>query len=70
MIATISPSHKQYQHTVNTLKYANRAKEIKTRVRVRQSVFVYDKDAKDTMLLYCRESCLYLKKCFCSMSAG
>ena len=33
MIATISSGLSQYHHTVNTLKYADRAKEIKTHVR-------------------------------------
>ena len=32
MIATVSASSQQYNHTINTLKYANRAKEIKTNV--------------------------------------
>lgn len=32
MIATVSASSEQYNHTINTLKYANRAKEIKTSV--------------------------------------
>ena len=32
MIANISPSHKQFEETVNTLKYANRAKNLKTQV--------------------------------------
>ncbi|KAI0503460.1 hypothetical protein KFK09_014394 [Dendrobium nobile] len=32
MIATVSPADDQYHHTVNTLKYADRAKEIKTHV--------------------------------------
>ncbi|XP_026659921.2 kinesin-like protein KIN-8B isoform X3 [Phoenix dactylifera] len=32
MVATISPADDQYIHTVNTLKYADRAKEIKTHV--------------------------------------
>lgn len=36
MIATVSPSASQYHHTLNTLKYANRAKEIKTHVRRNQ----------------------------------
>jgi kinesin family protein 18/19 len=31
MIATVSPSSSQYEETVNTLKYANRAKNIKTK---------------------------------------
>jgi len=34
MIATVASSDSQYNHTVNTLKYADRAKEIKTHVRV------------------------------------
>ncbi|GAQ83814.1 Kinesin-like protein [Klebsormidium nitens] len=33
MIATVSSSSDQYQHTTNTLKYADRAKEIKTHIR-------------------------------------
>ena len=32
MIATISPAAAQYEETINTLKYANRAKNIKMRV--------------------------------------
>ncbi|KAJ8513950.1 hypothetical protein OPV22_004384 [Ensete ventricosum] len=32
MVATISPADDQYRHTINTLKYADRAKEIKTQV--------------------------------------
>ncbi|KZV57030.1 hypothetical protein F511_08188 [Dorcoceras hygrometricum] len=33
MIATISPADNLYHHTVNTLKYADRAKEIKTHIQ-------------------------------------
>ncbi|VFQ69138.1 unnamed protein product [Cuscuta campestris] len=33
MIATISPVDNQYHHIVNTLKYAHRAKEIKTHIQ-------------------------------------
>ncbi|KAL8528890.1 hypothetical protein ACS0TY_006382 [Phlomoides rotata] len=33
MIATISPADNQYHHTLNTLKYADRAKEIKTHIQ-------------------------------------
>ncbi|XP_023757908.1 kinesin-like protein KIN-8B [Lactuca sativa] len=33
MIATISPADNQYHHTINTLKYADRAKEIKTHIQ-------------------------------------
>ncbi|KAL1530516.1 hypothetical protein AB1Y20_001417 [Prymnesium parvum] len=32
MIANISPSHRQFEETINTLKYANRAKNLKTKV--------------------------------------
>ncbi|GFZ18866.1 P-loop containing nucleoside triphosphate hydrolases superfamily protein [Actinidia rufa] len=34
MVATISPADNQYHHTVNTLKYADRAKEIKTHIQI------------------------------------
>ncbi|KAF3439139.1 hypothetical protein FNV43_RR17414 [Rhamnella rubrinervis] len=33
MVAAISPADSQYHHTVNTLKYADRAKEIKTHIQ-------------------------------------
>ncbi|KAG9439877.1 hypothetical protein H6P81_020042 [Aristolochia fimbriata] len=33
MVATISPAVDQYHHTINTLKYADRAKEIKTHIQ-------------------------------------
>ncbi|CDP02664.1 unnamed protein product [Coffea canephora] len=33
MIATVSPADSQYHHTVNTLKYADRAKEIRTHIQ-------------------------------------
>ena len=32
MITTISPAASQYEETINSLKYANRAKNIKMRV--------------------------------------
>ena len=32
MITTVSPASLQYEETINTLKYANRAKNIKMRV--------------------------------------
>lgn len=35
MIATVTPVDNQYHNTVNTLKYADRAKEIKTHIQVR-----------------------------------
>lgn len=33
MVATVSPANNQYHHTLNTLKYADRAKEIRTHVQ-------------------------------------
>jgi kinesin family member 18/19 len=38
MIATASPGEGQYEETVNTLKYANRAKNIKTRVEANKKM--------------------------------
>ena len=32
MIANITPSHREFEETINTLKYANRAKNLKTQV--------------------------------------
>lgn len=34
MVATVSCGADQYHHTTNTLKYADRAKEIKTHIQV------------------------------------
>ena len=33
MVANVSCGNDQYNHTINTLKYADRAKEIKTNVQ-------------------------------------
>lgn len=38
MIATASPGESQYEETVNTLKYANRAKNIKMRVQANKKL--------------------------------
>eukprot|EP00899_Mesostigma_viride_P002293 jgi/Mesvir1/12064/Mv00350-RA.1 len=45
MVATVSPGSNQYQHTNNTLKYADRAKEIKTHVAA--NVSTVDKHVAD-----------------------
>ncbi|PKA65986.1 Kinesin-like protein FLA10 [Apostasia shenzhenica] len=45
MIATISPADVQYHHTVNTLKYADRAKEIKTHVH--KNIGIVDTHVED-----------------------
>lgn len=42
MIANISPSSKLYDDTHNTLKYASRAKEIKSSVRIKVIVLFYN----------------------------
>lgn len=39
MIANVSPSSKSYDDTHNTLKYANRAKEIKSSVSIKIILF-------------------------------
>ena len=36
MIACISPSDRDFMETLNTLKYANRARNIKNRVQINQ----------------------------------
>lgn len=41
MIANVSPSSLSYEDTHNTLKYANRAKEIKSTVRSWHNMNVY-----------------------------
>ncbi|KAG0450971.1 hypothetical protein HPP92_026665 [Vanilla planifolia] len=45
MIATISPADDQYHHTINTLKYADRAKEIKTHVH--KNIGIIDTHVED-----------------------
>ncbi len=46
MIACISPSDRDFVETLNTLKYANRARNIKNKVSVNQ-----DKTSKQISLL-------------------
>lgn len=41
MIANVSPSSKSYDDTHNTLKYANRAKEIKSSVSIKSLFFIF-----------------------------
>jgi len=38
MIATVSPAGSQIEETINTLKYANRAKNIKMRVEANKKL--------------------------------
>ena len=46
MIACVSPTDKDFMETLTTLKYANRARNIKNKVTVNQ-----DKSSKTIMLL-------------------
>ena len=48
MIANISPSGLSFEDTYNTLKYADRAKQIKTKVRY----------------MYCTSACMYMYEDF------
>jgi kinesin family protein 4/21/27 len=46
MIACVSPSDRDFMETLNTLKYANRARNIKNRVSLNQ-----DKSSRTIVLL-------------------
>lgn len=46
MIACVSPSDRDFMETLNTLKYANRARNIKNRVTMKQ-----DKSSRTIALL-------------------
>ncbi|KAK4490692.1 hypothetical protein RD792_001388 [Penstemon davidsonii] len=50
MIATISPADNQYHHTVNTLKYADRAKEIRTHIQSEVSLLRKELSEKESQL--------------------
>lgn len=51
MVATVSPVDSQYHHTVNTLKYADRAKEIKTHIQVRNiHLDIFNLDQEHTIM--------------------
>ena len=55
MIANISPSSQCYEDTHNTLKYANRAKNIKNKPKINE-------DPKDAMLREYQEEIQKLKE--------
>ena len=57
MIACVSPSDRDFMETLNTLKYANRARNIKNKVSVANYYYTVD---------YCGQGFtqLYRKKCF------
>lgn len=42
MIVTISPASSQFEETLNTLKYANRAKNIKTNAKKNKKLIKYN----------------------------
>lgn len=52
MIANVSPSSKMYDDTLNTLKYANRAKEIKTSVSIKMIPF-YPQHVELVFFFFC-----------------
>ena len=55
MIATISPAEYNYEETISTLKYANRAKNIKNKPRITE-------DPKDTKIREYQQEILRIKK--------
>lgn len=50
MIANISPASNCCEHTLNTLRYADRVKELKGDGGVKKSLTIEDKKAKEMML--------------------
>jgi hypothetical protein len=52
MIANITPAASSFEETLNTLKYANRAKKIKTQVR-----YVLTAGSSQTERLGCLDCC-------------
>jgi kinesin family protein 3/17 len=55
MIANVGPSNYNYEETVSTLKYANRAKNIKNDVKINE-------DPKDALLRQFQEEIKRLKE--------
>jgi hypothetical protein len=54
MIAALGPSAESWDETMSTLRYANRAKNIKNKPKINE-------DPKDTMLRECQEEITRLK---------
>ncbi|KAJ3149296.1 Kinesin-like protein kif3b [Geranomyces michiganensis] len=63
MIATLSPASYNYEETVSTLRYANRAKSIKNKPKVNE-------DPKDAMLKSCQEEIEKLKMALAARQKG
>ncbi|KAI4326004.1 hypothetical protein MLD38_031362 [Melastoma candidum] len=62
MVATVSPADNQYHHTVNTLKYADRAKEIKTHIQKNIGTINTRLSDYQRMIDSLQEEVLHLKK--------
>ncbi|TPX55052.1 hypothetical protein PhCBS80983_g05643 [Powellomyces hirtus] len=63
MIATLSPASYNYDETLSTLRYANRAKSIKNKPKVNE-------DPKDAMLKQCQEEIEKLKMALAARQKG
>lgn len=61
MIATISPGHNQYEETINTLKYANRAKNIKIRAQANKKMVYMHISAYKNIIADLKDEILQLK---------
>ena len=53
MIACISPTDRDFMETLNTLKYANRARNIKNKVSHRRSIIVWPYDITEPYYTVC-----------------
>lgn len=62
MIATASPAEGQYEETVNTLKYANRAKNIKMRVQANKKMVYQHISTYKSIISDLREEIINLKQ--------
>lgn len=61
MIATISPGHNQQEETINTLKYANRAKNIKIRAQPNKKMVYMHISAYKNIIADLRDEIAQLK---------
>jgi kinesin family protein 18/19 len=61
MIATISPGHNQFEETINTLKYANRAKNIKIRAQVNKKMVYMHISAYKNIISDLKDEIIQLK---------
>ena len=61
MIATISPGHNQFEETINTLKYANRAKNIKIRSQANKKMVYMHISAYKNIISDLKDEIIQLK---------